>query len=209
MGDIQPGPCQICGLTNYLLSMGGPTICPACDCGNTGPIVIKRQRDEITRLRAEVERLDVEKITLAEETHAAEAERDRLREALEKENQDARRLSGCLIAIHEAGDDVPSSVLQSIAYDGALNCMDAETAAFQIKRRAALAAPEEEEEREDMGPSGNRRVDRKTDGVAFRRKSQPSGPTNIKCPAEKAGKQCACQDAGMTTQQATCDFVFD
>jgi hypothetical protein len=27
------GPCNLCGLTDYPLSMGGPTICPSCDCG--------------------------------------------------------------------------------------------------------------------------------------------------------------------------------
>lgn len=31
--QIQPGPCQFCGGTNYPLSMGGPDTCPACDCG--------------------------------------------------------------------------------------------------------------------------------------------------------------------------------
>jgi hypothetical protein len=30
---LQPGPCIVCGLTDYPLSMGGPEICPACDCG--------------------------------------------------------------------------------------------------------------------------------------------------------------------------------
>jgi hypothetical protein len=29
-----PGPCVICGATNYALSMGGPSLCPACDCGH-------------------------------------------------------------------------------------------------------------------------------------------------------------------------------
>lgn len=28
-----PGPCVVCGLTYYPLSMGGPHICPSCDCG--------------------------------------------------------------------------------------------------------------------------------------------------------------------------------
>jgi len=28
------GPCALCGDTNYALSMGGPMVCPACDCGN-------------------------------------------------------------------------------------------------------------------------------------------------------------------------------
>ena len=34
MGEqrLQAGPCDICGMTNYPLSQGGPTICPACDC---------------------------------------------------------------------------------------------------------------------------------------------------------------------------------
>jgi hypothetical protein len=28
----QPGPCIGCGAENYPLSMGGPAICPQCDC---------------------------------------------------------------------------------------------------------------------------------------------------------------------------------
>lgn len=28
------GPCIICGRENYPLSMGGESICPACDCGH-------------------------------------------------------------------------------------------------------------------------------------------------------------------------------
>jgi len=27
------GPCTMCGATDYALSMGGPAICPRCDCG--------------------------------------------------------------------------------------------------------------------------------------------------------------------------------
>lgn len=50
----QPGPCCICGDTNYQLSLGGPTICPACDCGaSTDPRVARNLRAEITRLRTE------------------------------------------------------------------------------------------------------------------------------------------------------------
>jgi hypothetical protein len=29
---VQAGPCAGCGTTGYLLSTGGPGICPACDC---------------------------------------------------------------------------------------------------------------------------------------------------------------------------------
>lgn len=51
---IYAGPCVVCGLTNYPLSYGGPTICPSCDCGNFGPQKIEAQRREIERLRAEL-----------------------------------------------------------------------------------------------------------------------------------------------------------
>lgn len=46
-----PGPCVVCGIKNYPLSMGGPTICPACDCGYSGPQQIAAQRGEIERLQ--------------------------------------------------------------------------------------------------------------------------------------------------------------
>ncbi len=32
-GYWQEGPCTLCGLRGYDLSMGGPAICPACDVG--------------------------------------------------------------------------------------------------------------------------------------------------------------------------------
>lgn len=51
------GPCLICGETDYPLSLGGPGICPSCDCGNFGITVVKRQAAEIIRLRAELEEL--------------------------------------------------------------------------------------------------------------------------------------------------------
>lgn len=31
------GPCIFCGAVDYPMSVGGPTICPACDCGDFGP----------------------------------------------------------------------------------------------------------------------------------------------------------------------------
>lgn len=52
-----PGPCVICGAVNYDMSMGGPTICPSCDCGHFGMNEVQRQRDIIAALRAEIERL--------------------------------------------------------------------------------------------------------------------------------------------------------
>jgi hypothetical protein len=49
---------------------------------------------------------------------------------------DAERLSAGLIAISNAPADALPSALRSVAYDVALNCMDAETATFQIRRRS-------------------------------------------------------------------------
>lgn len=33
---VNPGPCILCGTANYPASMGGPAICPPCDCGVGG-----------------------------------------------------------------------------------------------------------------------------------------------------------------------------
>jgi hypothetical protein len=55
--DAQAGPCIICGLRDYPLSMGGPTICPACDCGHNGPTLIAAQKRRIEELEALVAKL--------------------------------------------------------------------------------------------------------------------------------------------------------
>lgn len=56
----QSGPCVICGATNYALSMGGPTICPSCDCGNFGMPALQRQTQVINSLRSDVAARDAE-----------------------------------------------------------------------------------------------------------------------------------------------------
>ena len=48
------GPCEFCGGTNYEPSLGGPTICPSCDCGDFGPDVVRRLGAEIVALRAKL-----------------------------------------------------------------------------------------------------------------------------------------------------------
>lgn len=48
------GPCIYCGAVNYAPSMGGPMICPSCDCGNFGPSVVQRQGETITDLRTQL-----------------------------------------------------------------------------------------------------------------------------------------------------------
>lgn len=51
-------PCQVCGAENYPPSMGGPGICPACDCGHSAsPRHYRELREENERLRTEVIRL--------------------------------------------------------------------------------------------------------------------------------------------------------
>lgn len=52
---IVAGPCVVCGAVNYSLSMGGPGICPSCDCG-VDP--------EVARLRRRVRELEIERATL-------------------------------------------------------------------------------------------------------------------------------------------------
>lgn len=57
---IVSGPCAMCGAEGYELSVGGPNICPACDCGVTAPYVLQKHIKSLTeerdRLRALVER---------------------------------------------------------------------------------------------------------------------------------------------------------
>lgn len=51
---IQPGPCAVCGRENYPLSYGGPTICPARDCGPCAYIsTINNQKLQLEQLRKE------------------------------------------------------------------------------------------------------------------------------------------------------------
>lgn len=46
--QIMPGPCSICGVTNYLASYGGPTICPSCDCGTTSTLKLQQHIQRLT-----------------------------------------------------------------------------------------------------------------------------------------------------------------
>lgn len=49
------GPCVVCGATNYLPSLGGPEICPPCDCGDFGHVAVQRQRATIEDLSRKLE----------------------------------------------------------------------------------------------------------------------------------------------------------
>ena len=41
------GPCVLCGDVNYQMSMGGPTVCPSCDCGHApGTGKLRRELQE-------------------------------------------------------------------------------------------------------------------------------------------------------------------
>lgn len=51
VGPLQPGPCVICGGTDYNLSCGGPSICPKCDCGMFDAVTVMKQAKAIAGLR--------------------------------------------------------------------------------------------------------------------------------------------------------------
>ena len=56
MGEnTNSGPCVLCGAANYLPSLGGPEICPSCDCGNFGFAAVQRQRATIEDLSRKLE----------------------------------------------------------------------------------------------------------------------------------------------------------
>lgn len=54
MNYLKPGPCVVCGLRDYPPSMGGPHICPTCDTGASGPMLVEAQRRAIERLEREL-----------------------------------------------------------------------------------------------------------------------------------------------------------
>jgi len=73
--ELHAGPCVVCGLRNYPLSFGGPTICPACDCGNSGPQLVRSQKHRIAELESALSRLSAgEGGALVKEIHALLAE---------------------------------------------------------------------------------------------------------------------------------------
>lgn len=81
--QLLPGPCAICGGVNYPLSVGGPEICPSCDCGGFGIETVKRQGQIICELRARLliaERLNRVDATLARRLSECWQENNRLRE---------------------------------------------------------------------------------------------------------------------------------
>ena len=108
------GPCCICGATNYSLSMGGPTICPSCDCGDFGMEKVKRQGIEIVQLnellrseganrywegrwrdeKAENDRLRTLSQNNATSWDALVRERDALRAEVEALRDEVERLHG-------------------------------------------------------------------------------------------------------------------
>ncbi len=71
--DLIPGPCEICGTTNYRLSMGGPGICPSCDCGDFSIAKVQRQATSIVRLEVALAARDKEIAGLAEHLDRAVA----------------------------------------------------------------------------------------------------------------------------------------
>ena len=85
---LQPGPCVICGGIDYPLSVGGPEICPSCDCGGFGIETVKRQGQIICELRARLliaERLNRVDAALARRLSECLRKNNQLRKQLEKD----------------------------------------------------------------------------------------------------------------------------
>jgi hypothetical protein len=73
---IQGGElCTVCGLRFFSRSMGGPEICPACDCGFTGQALVEAQRKEIDRLS----RIEIKYDNLCQVLNEQAGEIERLR----------------------------------------------------------------------------------------------------------------------------------
>ncbi len=79
---LMPGPCVLCGTTDYPLSMGGPTICPSCDCGNFNPhkllSQLKTAREENARLATALAASEAKLVEMQRRCVEAEAARDRV-----------------------------------------------------------------------------------------------------------------------------------
>jgi hypothetical protein len=76
--DIMPGPCLMCGAKNYPLSLGGPDICPRCDCSPA--------TDEIAMLRMRIDHLLKDRLLrmqAAVRAEVASPSREELIEALQ------------------------------------------------------------------------------------------------------------------------------
>ncbi len=55
----QDGPCKSCGIKGYGLSMGGPAICPACDCGRKG---VQLEGDRLERHKERLWKLHLDNL---------------------------------------------------------------------------------------------------------------------------------------------------
>lgn len=116
MTDIQPGPCAICGLRNYSLSFGGPTICPGCDSGDSGPSRMNAQRERI----AELERSLSETTRLADEKIARIVQHDN--EAFDRHHArydaQVKYAEGLRAALEKIAKDLSSTYLREWSQGG-------------------------------------------------------------------------------------------
>lgn len=66
MSDLVSGPCIFCGKTNYPPSLGGPQVCPSCDCGHFSAATTMGQAKLITELQSSLTALEEENKRLRE-----------------------------------------------------------------------------------------------------------------------------------------------
>jgi hypothetical protein len=115
------GPCVICGAMDYQLSVGGPTICPSCDCGNFGPQAMARLGKTIVELR---ERLAVaERLIRVDESLARQLSRS----MQENAKLDARntKLEDALQRIQQWSEAYPLAVFPELDFKTARELLEA------------------------------------------------------------------------------------
>lgn len=129
---VESGPTAPNGNAVHKLTFAGKVIIT-----RTGLDAVRAQLDELAEgINGPIEA----RVTELLEANNREVERRRQAEAERDEwNRDARRLSGGLCAIHGAPANATVGALKSVAYDIALNCIEPETARFQIEKRSGDA----------------------------------------------------------------------
>lgn len=97
-------------------------------CVAQGNSLIQMRADQLADFLDEITRLRADRATREARIAKQEAK-------IARWNKDARKLAGGLLAIYNADPGIPADVLRGIAYDIALNCIDPETAKYQIVAR--------------------------------------------------------------------------
>lgn len=136
------GPCIVCGTVGYAMSMGGPGICPSCDCGNFGMPMVQRQGNDIVQLRSE---LSQARARIAELESDDSAFRDAAEKCGMRRNAKASEIAQ---AFEDNWADLLRIHKEKCRYWLALKLIaDDPLSDAQLRARAALSSEDKEETR--------------------------------------------------------------